>query len=258
MNKGLLFEWCVYYTVLSGKTAKPRDFTEASTKYKTSPTEVKKAATNAVKIIEKQFGPISDIEKISGGDEPKTDLVFTVKNKKLKCSMKFGGSIQLSSGGVSNTAKFLNKVLIGLKNDGYNNPKLGEMISALDSFEKKFGDLGKMPRREADDYMIKAERYDKLLKEILGTRRNPSVKGEYEKIKLAVVEEALTGKKTFGPNSIKTAEYILTEDSIRKIDKDLIKEIANKTSVRLALKGRGKVPGSKTRLNEIVVRFDTV
>ena len=41
--------------------------------------------------------------------------------------------------------------------------------------------------------------------------------------------------------------------------KDLIKKIADKTSVSIALKGRGKniIAGKEVRLNEVVVRFDT-
>lgn len=257
MNKGLLFEWSIYYLVHSGRTTKPSDFTVAKENYNIAPKDVKDGAKSAISAVESEFGTIKNVSKISGGDEPKTDLIFETRNKKLKCSLKFGGSIQLSSGGVTTTAKFLTKVLLGLKTEGYNAKKLSELIRALENFQEDYGDLGKMPRTRADQYMKKAERYDLLLKEILGTRRNPSVKKEYEAIKLAIVKEALTGEKTFS-GGIKSAEYVLTEDSIRKIDKKLIKEIADKTSVRLALKGRGKDPKNKVRLNEIVVRFDSV
>ena len=44
-----------------------------------------------------------------------------------------------------------------------------------------------------------------------------------------------------------------------EINQDLIKKVANKTSVRIALKGRGKkmIAGQEIRLNELVIRFDT-
>lgn len=256
MNKGLLFEWCIYYLVHSGKAKKPSDYRVATQNYKSAPAAVKNAAKNAVKVLEAKFGAIKDVSKISGGDEPKTDLIFnTAKKTKLKCSLKYGGSIQLSSGGVSATSKFLTKVLVDLKTDGYNTKKLTEVIKTISEFENKYGDLGKMTRPEADKKMKTAERYDKLLKEILGSRQNPNVKDEYEIIKLAIVREAMTGKKTFN-NGDKSAEYVLTETYIKKIDDSFVKEVASKTSVRLALKGRGK-QGS-VRLNEIVVRFDTV
>lgn len=256
MNKGLLFEWCIYYLVHSGNTKKPTDYNTAKQNYKISPSDVKNGAKSAINAIEAQFGKIRTVSKISGGDEPKTDLIFnTTKKNKLKCSLKFGGSIQLSSGGVSATSRFLLKVLLDLRSKGYNPKKLAEVIKAITNFEAEFGGLGKMPRQEADRKMKAAKGYDVLLKQILGSRQNPNVKDEYETIKLAVVREAMTGKKTFSGGD-KSAEYVLTENSIKKIDDKLVKQVAAKTSVRLALKGRGKE--GTVRLNEVVVRFDTL
>ena len=63
----------------------------------------------------KTYGKPSAVEKMSGGVEPKTDLVITTPRKTLKCSLKFGGSIQLSSAGVETTAKFLTGVVSNLK-----------------------------------------------------------------------------------------------------------------------------------------------
>lgn len=262
-NKGLLFEWCIYYLVVKADpklAARDPLFRQAALQYKLAPLDVKKAALNAIGVVEKSHGDIRDIEKISGGDEPKTDLIIHTKKKKLKCSLKYGGSIQLSSGGVKNTVQFLTGVLSNLKEkEGYDSKQITQIITALSAFEESHGDIGKLPRNQADKEFAKAERYDALLKSILGTRREPKVSEEYHKIKLAIVEEAMTGRYTFR-NSDKSADHILTEKELKKIDTALIAKVADRTSVRLALKGRGKeeVAGKIVRLNEIVVRFDTV
>lgn len=262
MNKGLLFEWCIYYLIRRadpGKAKRDPIFRQAQTHYKAAPAEVKKAAVKAIQVTEKQYGDITDVKKISGGDEPKTDLIIMAGRNKLKCSLKFGKSVQLSSGGVKNTVQFLTGVLENVKHrEGYNKKQITQIISTLAKFEKDYGDIGKLPRNQIDEHFAKAERYDALLKNILGSRKEPKVSEEYAKIKLAIVEEAMTGKYTFGNND-KTANHILNDKECKKIDKRFVKKIADETSVRLALKGRGKevIAGEVVRLNEIVVRFDT-
>lgn len=260
-NKGLLFEWSIYYLAKQSLPGKPDSLlATAKSNYKLAPNDVKKAASKAINNIQDKYGVIKDISKISGGDEPKTDLIIKAGSRPLKCSLKYGESIQLSSGGVSNTVKFLSGVLNNLRNEeGYDSKKVGQLIKTLSMFEEEYGDIGKLPRTQIDRLMTEAERYDILLKNILGSRGKPSVSEEYAKIKLAIIEEAMTGKYMFR-NGIKSADHILTENYIRKIDKKFVKEVADKTSVRLALKGRGKteIRGKEVRLNEIVVRFDSL
>jgi len=264
MNKGLAFEWCIYHLIAK---VYPKKFANdpvaktAKINYDASPTDVKQDALNAINFIEKKFGKITDIEKTSGGGvEPKTDLLITTQRKQLKCSLKHGGDIQLSSGSISTTVKFLAGVLENLAADeSYRSDKAIELMTVLAELDEQYGDLGKIPRRKADVEIGKAGRYDKLLKEVLGSSKVPKVSEEYEKVKLAVVEEAMTGKYTFKNSPKLSANYILSENDIQFIDDDLIKKVADKTSVRIALKGRGKtmVAGKEVRLNEIVVRFDT-
>ena len=262
-NKGLQFEWCIYYKVRGAidPTRARRDpvFMTSQAEFKKASKEVKDGANKAIALLRKQFGDITKIQKISGGDEPKTDLIIWAGGKKLKCSLKFGKSVQLSSGGVKNTVKFLTGVLELLKKrEGYNKKQITQIISTLAKFEESHGEIGKLPRAQIDEHFAKAEQYDMLLKTILGSRKEPKVSEEYDKIKLAIVEEAMTGKYTFG-GSDKTANHILSNYEIKKITPKFIREVADKTSVRLALKGRGKqvIAGEVVRLNEIVVRFDT-
>lgn len=264
MNKGLAFEWCIYHLIAK---VYPKKFgtdpvaKTAKTNYDLSPKDVQQDAQNAIVFIEKKFGKITDVEKTSGGGiEPKTDLLITTTKKELKCSLKYGGDIQLSSGGIATTVKFLAGVLENLAADeSYDSHKAIELMTVLAELDEQYGNLGKMTRQKADIEIGKAERYDQLLKNILGSSKTPKVSEEYQKVKLAIVEEAMTGKYTFKNKPKLSANYILSEKDIQFIDDDLIKKVADKTSVRIALKGRGKtmVAGKEVRLNEIVVRFDT-
>lgn len=259
-NQGLLFEWCIYYLICQSldKVIK-ENFDEAERKWKSAPPAVKSAAQRAITVVTRKYGNITDVKKISGGIEPKTDLVISTRSKKLRCSLKYGNAVQLSSGGIKNTVQFLTGVLKNIKTrEGYDEKQITQIIASLAEFEESHGDIGKLPRQQIDEHFAKAERYDLLLKDILGSRKYPKVTEEYEKIKLAIIEEAMTGKYTFGATSDETADYILTDSYIRHIDDRFIQETADKTSVRLALKGRGKIitKDAIIRVNEIVVRFD--
>jgi hypothetical protein len=261
-NKGLQFEWCIYHLIaVKSGMAHNEETKHAAKEYSAAPKEVKTDAANAVAVVEKSYGAVKGVEKTSGGGkEPKTDLFIKTKRAALKCSLKYGGSIQLSSAGVATTVEFISGILEGyMKSTRRDATKCRNILKSLAKFEHEYGDLGKISQGAATKKLLEAKRFNLELQSILGSRTEPDVAEENERIKLAIIEEAITGKYTFGTNSKLSADHILTETEIKKVDTKLIKEVAHKTSVRLALKGRGKkiVGGREVRLNEIVVRFDT-
>lgn len=262
-NKGLQFEWCIYHVIsLKAKAKASPDTKTAATEYAAAPAQIKKDAANAVSVIENEYGKVTGVEKTSGGGkEPKTDLYITTARNKLKCSLKYGGSIQLSSAGVSTTVDFITGVLKSyMAKTGRDMNKCKKILSSLTRFENEYGELGSIVQSKAEKKLLEAKRYNLELQSILGSRTEPDVASENENIKLAIIEEAITGNYTFGKSSKLSADHVLTETEIKKVNAALIKEVASKTSVRLALKGRGKklIGGREVRLNEIVVRFDTV
>jgi hypothetical protein len=261
-NKGLQFEWCIYHLIaVKSHMAQTAETKHAASEYSASPADVKKDAASAVAAVEKAYGAVGGVEKTSGGGkEPKTDLYISAGRSKLKCSLKYGGSIQLSSAGVNTTVEFISGILKAYtKSTGRDVAKCKRILKSLAEFEDEYGDLGKIAQNKATQKLIEAKKFNLELQSILGSRTEPDVASENERIKLAIVEEAITGKYTFGATSKLSADHILTETEIKKVDAKLIREVAHKTSVRLALKGRGKkvVGGREVRLNEIVVRFDT-
>lgn len=263
-NKGLQFEWCIYHLIARANPTKYKsdaDAKKAATNYAAADADVKDSAANAIQMITKAYGKITKVEKKSGGGvEPKTDLLITTNRMRLKCSLKYGGSVQLSSGGIKNTTKFLSGVIGEMAKTNYMPPKKAqELLAFLSEMESKIGGLGSLKATQAKKILDESKEYETRLQDILGSKRTPDVTKEYEKLKLAIVKEAMTGSITFKANKDLSADHILSESYIRKIDTKFIKEVAKKTTVRLALKGRGKtmVGGKEIRLNEIVVRFDT-
>ena len=192
-----------------------------------------------------------------GGGEPKTDILYKIGSKKYRVSMKWGDKYQLSSAGISKTVQVLTDVLKGAAKEG--NMKTNNLGEIALIFEQIDSTLGKLPKKGEQAYMkaqlAKADHLNLQLQEILGTRKNPKVAEAYSTFKDAVVKESLTGQYLFGKNADATAEYVLNEKELKKIDDRLIREISDKTYVRLRLKGRGKTAAG-VRLNEVVVTIE--
>ena len=192
-----------------------------------------------------------------GGGEPKTDILYKIGGTKYRVSMKWGDKYQLSSAGISKTVKVLTDVLKGAaKEGGMNTNSLGEIALCLEQIDNQLGDLpkkGEQPFMKAK--LAKANHLNLQLQEILGSRKNPKAAEAFSFFKDAVVKESLTGEYLFGKQADATAEYVLNEKELRKIDDKLIREVSDKTYVRLRLKGRGKTAAG-VRLNELVVTIE--
>lgn len=192
-----------------------------------------------------------------GGGEPKTDILYKIGGKKYRVSLKWGDKYQLSSAGISKTVKVLMDVLKGAaKEGGMNTNNLGEIALILEQIDNQ---LGTLPKKGEQAFMkaklAKANHLNLQLQEILGSRKNPKAAEAFSFFKDAVVKESLTGQYLFGKNADATAEYVLNEKELRKIDDALIREVSDKTYVRLRLKGRGKTKEG-ARLNELVVTIE--
>ena len=171
--------------------------------------------------------------------------------------MKWGDKYQLSSAGISKTVKVLTDVLKGAAKEGnMNTNNLGEIALILEQIDNQ---LGSLPKKGEQAFMksklAKANHLNLQLQEILGSRKNPKAAEAFSYFKDAVVKESLTGQYLFGKNADATAEYVLNEKELKKIDNRLIREISDKTYVRLRLKGRGKTKEG-VRLNELVVTIE--
>jgi len=165
-----------------------------------------------------------------GGGEPKTDILYKKGGKKYRVSMKWGDKYQLSSAGISKTVKVLTDVLKGAaKEGGMNVNNLGEIALILEQIDNQ---LGSLPKKGEQAFMksklAKANHLNLQLQEILGSRKNPKAAEAFSFFKDAVVKESLTGQYLFGKDADATAEYVLNEKELRKIDDALIREVSDK------------------------------
>ena len=260
-NQGLQFEWCIYHLAAVGLRLRgDADAVKAATQYKMASAQLKKDAKTAVKCIETYGGAITKITKMSGGVEPKTDLLIRCARKTLKCSLKYGGAFQLSSAGIGSSVAFLSGVIANVaKQPGYDAKKAKEILEMLGEIDALYGGIGSMPKQLAEKKLGVGERYNAALKTLIGTSKAPTVTGAYGKFKLAIIHEAMTGQMTFKQTPNKIADHVVSEKEIVPISAALVQKVADKTSVRIGLKGRGHgtYRGKEVRMNEIVIRFDT-
>ena len=129
-NRGLQFEWAILYEAKNRLTAAERTPADnalmtLSKRNRGSAQEVLEAATKMIKVIndmatarERKKTWQSFVKVSGGGAEPKTDIMFKIGSKKYKCSMKFGKSIQLASGGLTSSIQYLTGVLNNRKKTG--------------------------------------------------------------------------------------------------------------------------------------------
>lgn len=192
--------------------------------------------------------------------EPKTDVLFVRNGQKIKCSMKWGDSYQLSSAGIQGTVNVLNNVLFSVAMKGsLGGTEVRKVAMVLDELSQTLGEgPKKQPQPVMKQLIEKANRdggINKRLQEILGSRRMPEGDKLFLAFKRELVRESLTGESLFGKGSDKTANYILNENQLIEINDRLVNDIADKTYVDIRLKGRGKNKEG-VRLNEAVIRIE--
>lgn len=272
-NKGLDFEHAIMYVATSRIIGRDRSqesaFQESAKKWPTIDADIKKTATKLVQNMaprgeaEKQkfYG---SFKKMSGGVEPKTDILFIKSGKKYKCSMKWGDSFQLTSSGIDTSVAVLTKVLKKVAAEiGKNNmtaTELGTLQLIIEQIANKFENrTGTMTAPEAERLMrdvTKAGGLNEQLQDILGSRKVPSGAKAYDAFKFELTKECMTGELTFANEKDKAANYLLTENGLKPIDETAVREVMKKAGVRFSKKGRGTDKVTGIRKNAISIRYE--
>jgi hypothetical protein len=275
-NKGLQFEKCIMYLAMSTGYLKEKEYDskvgEFLLDWQKSPNEVRLAASNAMRGIfnkcnartfDQKKTLCKTFKKMSGGIEPKTDIMFINSSKKYKCSLKYGDSFQLSSAGIEKTNEFLTKVINKVAKDMGKNSlqSLGEMVMILEQIDGVIGGTVKAEASVIQSKLSQLQGVQFALQQILGSKTQPDVGESYVDFKRVAIRECLTGELTFGPRSDFTANYILEGPTfaLHKITPEYVNKVMSKSSVRIAAKGRGKIEGGGgeiVRYQEASIRFD--
>ena len=275
-NQGLLFEKCIMYLAMSTGYLKERDYATKVGEYlpawQSASLEMKRASSDAMKGIfskcnantfEKKKTLCKTFKKMSGGIEPKTDIMFQHSGKKYKCSLKWGDSFQLSSAGIEKSNEFLSKVIKKVAKDMGKDSlqSLGEMVMILEQIDGVIGSTGKAEASVIQSKLSELQGVQFALQQILGSRKQPNVGEAYVAFKKIAITECITGALTFGARNDNTANYILEGPvfGLHKIDDAYIENVMSKSFVRIAAKGRGKVEGSGgeiIRYQEATIRIE--
>ena len=271
-NKGLAFEHAVMYAATSRINVRDREqekaFQEAAAKWPDIEKTIQDTATKIVLDLaprsatdkQKFYG---SFKKMSGGTEPKTDILFVKGGKKYKCSMKWGDSFQLTSSGIDTSTQVLTKVLRKCAADiGKNNmstSEIGTLQLIVEQIANKFENrTGTVSAPEADRMMKdvnKAGGLNEQLQEILGSRRAPTGAVAYDAFKYELTKECMTGDLTFTDKDM-VADHLLTEHGLKPIDDKAIREVMGKAGVRFSKKGRGTDKATGVRKNAITIRYE--
>ncbi len=271
-NKGLDFEHAVMYAATS-RVNEPRSrenqeyFDEAAKKWPSIEKSIQDKATDLVL----DMAPVRDkqsyfksFKKMSGGTEPKTDILFVKGGKKYKCSMKWGNSFQLTSSGIDTSVQVLTKVLKKVASQmGKSNMsavELGTLQLIIEQIANKFeNNTGTMTAPQAEKLMKdvnKAGGINEQLQDILGSRKSPDGSKAYDAFKFELTKECMTGELTFANDKDKAADHLLTENGLKPIDDKAIREVMKKAGVRFSKKGRGTDKVTGVRKNAISIRYE--
>ena len=207
--------------------------------------------------------PLYDSFILMGGQrpEPKTDIIFIKNGVKHRCSLKYGGRFQLSSAGIESTVKVMNDVLTKVSfSGGLGGLQVKKVASVLSELSEVFEGPKRQEKPIMDRLMREAKKeggINETLQDILGSRKMPDGSKVFQTFKEELVREALTGRIMFGANNDKTANFILTDSYLRRIDATLVREVTTKTYVDIRPKGRG-LTKEGIKLNEAVVRIESI
>lgn len=265
---GVELEWSIVYHSLLASGMTPAELKKRHAKLQPYSADIAKQAKDAVGKVMKfdkkllKYAYHSDELNIVGNPEPKTDIVFKVPGKTYACSVKMRGPIQLASAEGKNTALMFERIVDTMTISGTEKANLKKIIA----------DVKKVPTRllsESNIDRIKKEK-PQIAKEFIKGRSILQDKSyeywvENNKTKLLgsilkfleknddfyfnLIDEALTGKRVFGKNNLATANWMITPDYFKPIDKNYVKFIIPKVKIDVRAKSRGGI-------TSLAFRFD--
>lgn len=270
-NKGLQFEHAVMYVatsrILQKELEHEKAFDEAAKQWDSIPQDIKNTAERIVL----NMAPSGDADRqkyfksfkkmSGGGEEPKTDILFKVGPKKYKCSMKWGKSYQLTSAGVDKSVQVFTKVLKKVARDININKMdvntLGNLQLILEQMANKFenasGTMDQSTAKRLMNDVKKSGGINEQLQEILGSKKAPTGDAAYDAFKFELTKECMTGEMLFNGDD-RAATHLFTEDGVKEITDQVVRDVMKVAGVRLSLKGRGKKAG--VRQNAISIRYE--
>lgn len=272
LGTGVELEWAiVYYSLVKGG-ASPAEIQKrnARAQGKIQPySSIDKQALEAVKKVESVIGKANlkhcyHSDEYNGGitgiPEPKTDVVYDVKGKLYKCSVKMEGAVQLASGQGKSTSKVFQLVAESMGTG--NVPKnLKKLIADLESLPTRLASVSNIERirsnpKLAKEFMKgKAIEKNKLYENWLQYNKPALMKSliDYTKTNkdftFALIKEAMTGEMLFKNNKLAAANYILTPNEFVPITDQYVRSKLQKIKLDIRAKSRSGVTSIAFRID---------
>ena len=270
-GRGVQFEWAIVYWSLK-LAGKDQELAERIKKYpqmqEYGEGGMKADAMSAARTAQAAGAPIgeayhSDEKGIAGNPEPKTDIMFGDH----RVSVKMDTTIQLASGQGSSTAAMMRGIMKQMLQDPALKEQLEQevlegIIERVENIPTKMIDpknlekaLERKPKAAMEmmkDGELLEERNWKTWQENNKKAIVQDVTNFVEnnpKFQFILVEEALTGKRTFGEASLATADYMCGPGFYGPIDDAYVKKIAAVTKIDVRAKSRSGITSATVRFD---------
>jgi hypothetical protein len=269
-SRGVDFEWAIVYEALKESGMSDEELASRNPKLIKSPmsSEAKKALRNVPRNLWKsaKHSDESNIigQKVQGTPEPKTDIIFGERNE-YRVSVKMSGSIQLASGEGISSARMLDNVMSQYmsENKGISDEAMKTIIRRIESMPTRTISTQNIPRirKERPDLFASMiddagnlnPQYDWKKWEAENKKEIKDFLGEYvinhPGFLFILVDEALTGKRTFGKANLATANYIITPNKFVEIDENYVNQVSKKTKIDLRAKSRSGITSAALRFD---------
>ena len=270
-GKGVQLEWAIVYWSLktAGKEQELEDRIKKSPEllnYGNGP--MREAAISAVNVAKAAGAPIadayhSDEKNISGNPEPKTDLLFGDH----RVSVKMEGGIQLSSAEGRTTASMFRTVMEELLSDSDFQEDLQQdilegIIERIEGTPTKMIDPKNLSKamlkkpKQAMAMLLDGQLLDENNWKVWEAKNKQSIINDMvsylennAEFKFRLIEEAMTGKRAFGAESLATADYIMTPSYYGPIDKNYIIKTMRATKIQVRAKSRSGITSAAFRFD---------
>jgi hypothetical protein len=271
-SSGVDFEWAIVYEALKESGMSETELLDRNPKLVNRTGKISADAKKALRNVPahlwktaKHSDESSIIgQQVQGFPEPKTDIIFG-ENNEYRVSVKMSGAIQLASGEGISSAKMLNMVMSEYvaESGGISDAGMSAIISRIETMPKKAispQNISRIKKERPDLFSVMIGNDGKINPEFDWKKWEAENKEEikmflkeytinHPKFLFILVDEALTGKRTFGKNNLATANYIITPNKFVEIDENYVNEVSKKTKIDLRAKSRKGITSAALRFD---------
>ena len=265
-GNGVAFEWAICYWARKGAGFTDEQLQAEHQNLRPWGGSTDKDAQSAIKNIPKDlWGTVrhSDELGINGNPEPKTDIVFGNRNE-YKVSVKMAGAVQLASGEGKSSSVTIQRALDEYYAEGnVTSETMAMIVDKIANMPTKMLDkknLAKAKAQATNNYNALTNDAGEILPgydwEQFKENNKPLILdalrtyvANHPRFLHILVDEALTGRRSFGENSLATANYMITPKKLQAIDSAYGDSVVPKVKIDLRAKSRSGITSATMRFD---------